>query len=264
MSIVFSAIVPHPPILIPSIGKENLARLNKTAEAYKKLEDDLYVAQPDVLFIISPHGPVQNKTFTLNLCDIFDLNFREFGEYSTNLKIKGEIILAHKIREYAETKAPVQMLSQPDLDHGVSVPVFLLTKNLPNIKIIPLYYSGLSFEAHYNFGKLLKRELILTKKRVAIIASGDLSHRLTKESPAGYSSKGKKFDKKLTEYIADNQLNKILKINPDFAIEAGECGLRSILILLGIIGETNYTPQPLSYEAPFGVGYAVINFKINH
>ena len=264
MSIVFSAIVPHPPVLIPTIGKENSARLNKTAEAYKKLECDLYVTQPDVLLIISPHGPIQNKTFTLNLCDTFDLNFREFGEYSTTAKIKGEIALTHEIREYTETKAPIQMLSQPNLDHGISVPAYMLTKNLPNISLIPLYSSGLSSEAHYDFGKLLKRELVLTKKRVAIIASGDLSHRLTKESPAGYSSKGKKFDKKLIEYITKDEPNKILKINPSFAMEAGECGLRSILILLGILDEINHTPQPLSYEAPFGVGYAVINFKINH
>jgi AmmeMemoRadiSam system protein B len=264
MSIVFSAIVPHPPILVPAIGKENSDRLHKTAAAYKKLEDDLYVTQPDVLLIISPHGSIQNKAFTLNLCDEFDLNFREFGEYATNAKIKGEVGLTYQIREYVETRAPVQMLSQPDLDHGVSVPVFMLTQNLPNIKIIPLYYSGLSFEAHYDFGKLLKRQLVLTKKRVAIIASGDLSHRLTKDSPAGYNAKGKKFDKKLIEYISNDQPHKIIGINPDFALEAGECGLRSIIILLGIISEINYTPQPLSYEAPFGVGYAVINFKINH
>ena len=53
----------------------------------------------------------------------------------------------------------------------------------------------------------------------------------------------------------------ILNLDLDFVEAAGECGLRSILILLGALDGLNWKPEILSYEAPFGVGYLVTNIK---
>ncbi len=262
MSLVLSAIVPHPPLLIPAIGKENLNRLNTTKESYEKIEQDLYVSQPDTIIIISPHGIIQPSVFTMNLNPEFFGNFEEFGDFSIKVKFFGDIGLAYKIRERLETRAPLQLMSDPSLDHGASVPLYLLTQNLPQIKIIPLYYSGLNLHAHWQFGQLLKRELLVNKERIAVIASGDLSHKLSKEAPAGFSSKGKKFDQKLINYLTNKNIPGIIEMNQEFIAEAGECGLRSIVILLGILDGMNYQPQMLSYEAPFGVGYLVMNFKL--
>ena len=44
--------------------------------------------------------------------------------------------------------------------------------------------------------------------------------------------------------------------------DAGECGLKSILILEGIMDKIRYTPRLFSYEGPFGVGYLVMNFEL--
>ena len=100
-------------------------------------------------------------------------------------------------------------------------------------------------------------------KKIAVIASGDLSHCVTKDAPAGYSPRGKEFDEKLVELITNKNITGILKIDQGLIEEAGECGLRSIMILLGLLERINYTPEILSYEAPFGVGYLVANFKLN-
>ncbi|MEK7202843.1 MAG: AmmeMemoRadiSam system protein B [Patescibacteria group bacterium] len=262
MPIIFSAIVPHPPVLVPTIGKENIKRLKATSIAYEKLEHDLYTAQIDTLLIISPHGQSQPNSFVMNLCPEYNINFEEFGDFSIKLNISGDIGLGYKIRESLETKAPLQLISQANLDYGSSIPIYFLTSRLPRLKIIPLYYSGLDLNSHYNFGKLLKRELLITKNRVAIIASGDLSHRLTKNAPAGYSAKGKKFDNKLIEYLCQDKVKEILSINHELIAEAGECGLKSIVILLGILEGIKCQTQLLSYEAPFGVGYLVMNFKL--
>lgn len=261
MPIVFSALVPHPPILIPNIGKENIKLLKNTAESYNDLEADLYASQAETIIIISPHGPQQTEAFTMNLAPQFNINFAEFGDLATKFNVAGDLALAYKIREKLETKAPLQLISQIDLDHGCSVPLVMLTKHLPKIKIIPIYYSGLDLAAHYNFGQLLQHEILSTKTRLAVIASGDLSHRLTKNAPAGYSAKGKKFDQKLIELLQANQVETIIKMNLNFVTEAGECGLKSAVILLGILAGLNYQPQMLSYEAPFGVGYLVMKFQ---
>lgn len=262
MAIVFSAITPHPPILIPSIGKENLEALKKTSQAFKTLEENLYTSKAETLLIISPHGIIQSEAFTMNLNPKFTIDFEQFGDLTTKQTLNGDIGLAYKIREHLETRAPLQLISEEKLDHGCGVPIHLLTQHLKDIKILPLYYSGLDYEAHLEFGKLLQRELQVNKNRVAVIASGDLSHRLTKDAPAGYSPKGAKFDKKLLDLIRSKKTNEILNLDFKLIGDAGECGLKSIIILLGILHGIQYEPQILSYEGPFGVGYLTANFKL--
>ena len=262
MSIVFAAITPHSPFLIPSIGKENLLRLKATESAFKKLEEDLYVSKAETILIISPHGVIQPNSFTMNVSPEFVANFEDFGDLTTKINLAGDIGLAHKIRERMETRVPLQLISERKLDYGSGVPLYLLTPHLPKIKIIPVYYSGLSMEAHLKFGQSLKRELMVNKNRVAIIASGDLSHKLTRDAPAGYSPKGKKFDQKIIDHLLNKKTNDIIKLKHNLLAEVCECGLKSIIILLGTMGGINYQPQTLSYEAPFGVGYLVMKFGL--
>jgi MEMO1 family protein len=261
MPIIFSAIVPHTPLLLPSIGKENLKFLDQTLKGYATLEKSLYARQPDTIVIISPHGDVNMNSFSLNLCPQYQAEFSDFGDLATKKIYQGNVMLAHKIRECLETKAPLQLVSVDKLDYGCSVPLQLLVPNIPKIKIIPLYYSGLSYDAHYQFGLLFKKELGLSPERIAVIASGDLSHKLTKQSPAGYSPKAKKFDKKLIDSLMAGDREAIINTDPALATDMAECGLKSILILLGMIDNIKYTPRLYSYEFPFGVGYLTMRLK---
>jgi len=260
MSIVFSAIVPHPPILIPQIGKENLEKLKSTVNAFEKLKKELEKSKAETILIISPHGLIHDEVFTMNLNPDFNANFENFGDFSTKKTWPGDIGLTYKIREALETKAPLQLVSDPNLDYGTSVPLFLLTSG--SEKIIPMYYSGLSNEEHFSFGKMLNRELQIRKEPIAVIASGDLSHTITKDAPAGYNPKGKKFDNKLIELLKNKKAKDLLKLDKELIAGASECGLKSILIQQGIMDGINYEPHLLSYEAPFGVGYLVMNFKM--
>lgn len=262
MPLLYSAIVPHSPLIIPSIGKDNWERLRLTIDSYRKIEEDLYSLQPDTIIIFSPHGPVQADSFTMNLNPEFIGNFEEFGDFSTKVNIKGDIGLAYKIRERMETRAPLQLISEPNLDYGCSVPLYVLARMLPKVRIIPIYYSGLDLNAHWQFGELLKRECLVNQQRIAIIASGDLSHKLAKNSPAGYSPRGKKFDNKIISLLTQDKVQDALKIDHKLSYDAGECALRSIIILLGVLDGINYKSQLLSYEAPFGIGYLCMKFEL--
>ncbi|MBI4779274.1 hypothetical protein HY797_02370, partial [Candidatus Falkowbacteria bacterium] len=135
MPIVFSAIAPHPPILIPTIGKKNIGQLKATSLSYLKLEQDLYASQAETIIIISPHGHLQEEAFTINLSPEFIGDFEKFGDLTTKFTLSGDIGLAHKIKEKLETKAPLQLTSEAKLDHGASIPLYLLTRHLPKIKI---------------------------------------------------------------------------------------------------------------------------------
>ena len=263
MAIIFGSICPHPPILIPEIGKENIKQIEKTRSSMQKLEGDLYVTKPETIIIISPHGAISPDVYYFNISEKFTSNLEEFGDMNTKLEFNGDIALASTLKQSAEIfDMPVNTISQPILDHGSVVPLYYLTNHLPDIKILPISYSLLPYENHFEFGKFLYKQLIKNNKRIAVVASGDLSHRLTKDSPAGFSPKGMEFDKLMKELIKNKKIDDILKIDKQVVEDAGECGLRSILILLGIFNQMNYTPEILSYEGTFGVGYLVANLVI--
>jgi len=260
--LVFSAICPHPPILIPAIGKDNIKQIKNTVKAMETLEQELYAAKPDVIIIISPHGAMIPDAFCLNLSSHYQANFEDFGDFTTKLEFKASPMLALKIKERVQHELPIILSSSENLDHGASVPLFYLTKHLKNVEIIPLCYSFLDFDKHFQFGQLLKKEIAKSEKRVAVIASGDLSHALTKDAPAGYSPIGEEFDKELIALLKRKDIPGILKIKPKTIEEAAECGFRSLVILFGIIEEYKYEVEVMSYEGPFGVGYMVANFKL--
>ncbi len=261
--LVFSAITPHPPILIPTIGKENLEQINATVEAMKKLEEKLIAAKPDLIIVISPHGPLAADAFTINVSSRYESNFGDFGDFATKLNWKTDLKFIAKIKSsLTAAEIPLAVFKEPKLDHGVTVPLFYLTPQLLKVKVIPLGYSLLDLPTHLALGQRLKQEIDASKLRIAVVASGDMSHRLTEDAPAGYHEQGQKFDDKLISLLEQKDLNGILNLDPTLIEEAGECGLRSVMILLGVLKDIDYQPEKLSYEGPFGVGYLVMNFKI--
>lgn len=263
MSLVFSAIAPHPPLLIPGIGKKELKKVEKTKTALEKLEQDLYLTKPDLIMIISPHGSLFADAFSVNAHTNFKSAFEQFGDFETKREWIGTPNLAAAIAHGSyDEKLPLQLISQEQLDHGTTVPLFYLTNHLPNVKILPIGYSALDAKKHLQFGEFLKEMIMNTDQRIAIIASGDLSHGLTTDAPAGFRQNGKKFDNDLVELLETRNTVGIASLDPKAVEEAAECGYRSFLILLGIMRDMNYSFKNYSYESPFGVGYLVGNFVL--
>jgi aromatic ring-opening dioxygenase LigB subunit len=260
MPLIYSAILPHPPLLVPSIGKKAVDLLKVTSDSYRKIEEDLYAADPDAIIVISPHGAILEKAFSINLAPVFTASFEEFGDFGTKKTFTGNIGLSHRIRESLETQTPLQLITSEKIDYGTAIPLMSATGKLAKTSVIPMHISGLSTQEHFDFGKVLQKHLMMSQDRIAVIASADLSHALTKKSPAPYSSKGKKFDKKITDLLSEGRFEEVAAIDRGLAEEACECGLKPIALLLGAISGVNLRPQMLSYEAPFGVGYLVMRF----
>lgn len=263
MSLVFAAITPHPPILIPTIGKEHINRLDNTKRAFDQLEQELYAAKPDVIVIISPHGELFQNSFTINLSDKFEANFEIFGDFMTRLKFKGDTVLFTAGKELLAAKCPINIVSQAALDHGISIPLFYLMRHLTEVPIVPLYFSMLDNQAHYEFGKATKDLILNTNQRVAVIASGDLSHCLSNDSPAPFHPDGKIFDEKIIKLIETSNYTELVNLDQQLVDNAQECGLKSILILAGILNDMTCQPKILCYEAPLGVGYLTANIGVN-
>lgn len=259
----FACFVPHSPILIPEVGKENLGKLKDTVAAYQHLENDLYSSRPDIIIVISPHANSQTgQFFTINQSPKLVADFKKFGDLVTKLEFQNEIGFGYKVKESCEDYFPIMLTAEQNLDYGSGVPLWYLSKHLPNIKIVSIGYADLSYTDHIKFGELIRKQINISDKRIAVISSGDLSHKLHKDSPAGYSPRAQEFDQELIKFISENRVDRIADIDPQLASEVGECGLRSLLILMGVIKEINFVPEKLSYQSPFGIGYLVTHFSI--
>lgn len=258
MSLVFTAITPHPPLLIPSIGKEKIEIIKKTKQALENLEKELYVTKPQLIVIISPHSSLYENAFSANANTNFVSAYEDFGDLSTKKEWIGSPNFAAKLSQKCkDKKINFQLISQEKLDHGASIPLFYLTNHIRDVKVLPLGYSGRSAMEHIEFGEALKEVILESDKRIAVIASGDLSHNLSKKKT---DENG--FDKKLISQLKTKSIANLIELDSsDIIKNTEECGYRSILILLGILKDMNYSFDGGTYEHPFGVGYLTANLS---
>ncbi len=216
---------------------------------------------PIIFACISPHPPIILPSV---------------GSPEDRDQVKNTIKLLESLgKKLSEVGPQSIIISSPHPDWGFNVPLFFLAKDFKGK--IETYLTGLeSPKFYFEEGKKLYNKLKIENlklnpvpeqvrygARIALIASGDLSHCLREDGPYGFQPDGPKFDKDLIDALKKKDIEKILKLD-DLYPEAGECGLGSICFLLGTLEASgiNYQPEILSYEGPFGVGYLVANFKL--
>ncbi len=255
MPLKFAAICPHPPVIIPGMATENdFDQVKNTVTAMEELSRIFSEKKIEAVVSISPHGPLLRDKFTIHNSNRFHFSF---GLESTNIEPDGNLI--KKISNLKE----VESIHQSELDHGTAVPIFYLQKN-SDFTLAPLAHSFKGVEDHFEFGLEIKKIIEAESRNIAFIASGDLSHKLSPTAPAGFSKKGKKFDEKIISLIRKKEMSNLRNIDSSLINEAGQCGYNSIIVLSGVLSEINFSPEILSYEAPFGVGYPVINLELNN
>lgn len=261
--IVFSAIVPHSPLLIPGIGKEHREKLATTVAACKEIEQALYVAQPDCIAIIAPHGTRYPDAFSVNLAAKYVGSLKAFGDFSTTIDARSDALMVDRIqRKLRMEGVPFTLTSNEEIDYGYTIPLLLLASKLGVRKIVPISPSNADGNAHVDFGRQLKRVLHAETERVAFIASGDLSHHANDASPSGATSEGKAFDEAVRAGLAAHDAKTLIALDSNVIEKSGQCAYRPIMTLLGLLEDQNVTPKILSYEAPFGVGYLTARYDL--
>lgn len=259
MSIVFGAIMPHPPILVPPIGKERLKEAEKSKSALEEIARRIEDKEFETIVVITPHGDVGQASVPVYTGHVFEGNFGAFGLPKPSFVFKGDpqLGLAVVKDSYLATASPETIL-----DHGVLVPLYYPTMLGIKKLVLPIAVAFMPLSKLFEFGQALSKTIDRLGRKVLLIASADMSHRLTQDSPNGYSPRGKEFDEKLVELVKNYDVNGILKFDPDLAEDAGQDALWSIAILLGALDGKKVKPEVLSYEGPFGVGYMIAALEI--
>ena len=244
--------------MVPEVGRESIAGVVDSIDAMSELTTRLIDSGAESVILISPHAPLEADAFVAYEGPQVFGDFSHFNAPDTYFSLPVDEELLGAIREVAATKQfGLTMLGTHDLDHGTAVPLYFLLRNGWRGKVVTLGFSFLSNDDHVRFGSCIRSAVDQVGRRVAFIASGDLSHRLKPQAPAGYNPDAHIFDEQVVDALRSNDPQRIVNIDYNLRRLAGECGFRSMLVAIGASSELPPSCDVLSYEAPFGVGYLV-------
>ena len=256
--LVFAGIAPHPPIMVPEVGREAAAEVRGSIDAMREFTERLVASGAKSVVMISPHAPLDPRAFVAYDEPKLYGDFGDFRAPGTAVEAPLDKELSDAITRAAREEGyEVARVRGVELDHGTAVPLYFLLRNGWRGSLVALGYTFLSNEDHLRFGSCIKRAIDQTMRPVALVASGDLSHRLKPGAPAGFNAEAHLFDEEVVASLRACEPERIVKIDQNLRRQAGECGYRSMLVAFGATEDTHPACEVLHYEAPFGVGYMV-------
>jgi len=270
--IIGAYIFPHPPIIVPEVGKGEEEAARKTIEAAIKAAGEIKNQRPSTIIVTTPHAPAFEDYIYISEHKTLKGSFRRFGRADVSLSFENNLNLVQSIICSASEEGiqaggidgatASRYGLDNELDWGALVPLYYESKEYKDFKVVHISISYLSMEELYRFGMSIKKAVESSNEDVVFIASGDLSHKLSHDGPYGYSEKGKQFDELVVKSIGESDVNSLLDIDEAFCESAGQCGLRSFVIMYGALDGYRLKPEVYSYEAPFGIGYCIAKIDI--
>lgn len=265
MAILGAFIVPHPPLIIPEVGKGDERKVQKTIDSYHEIGRRIAKLNPDTIIITTPHSILYSDYFHISPGYGAKGNFGRFGARGVSFSVEYDESFVDELEALSERnqlEAGTLGEKEPNLDHGTMVPLYFINQYLKDYRIVRVGLSGLSVTDHYRLGRYIKETADKLNRRIVFVASGDLSHKLKEDGPYGYAREGVEFDKRITEAMESGNFMDFLTYPPDLIDAAAECGLRSFIIMAGALSGLSVEPELLSYEGTFGVGYGVCAYRI--
>lgn len=261
MPVTGAFIFPHPPLIVPEVGQERQWKICRTIEACEEAARRVAALKPETIVLISPHSTMYADYFHISPGASARGDLGHFGAPQVQFEVTYDTSLAERLASLAEQmglRAGTRGEKDAALDHGTMIPLHFLNRHYTEYKLIRVGLSGLSAAEHYRFGQCIAQAA--EQLRVVVLASGDLSHKLKEYGPYGYALEGPAFDRQVTDAMQEGDFLRFLSFSPALTEKAAECGLRSFIIMAGALDEMSVQSELLSYEAPFGVGYAVASF----
>lgn len=257
-----AGLLPHPPIVIPAVGRERVRECHATLDACRLLARQLIERAPERLVLISPHAPrrAQGCARYAGRAVSGDLAAFRAPEAAVSLPTDPELDRAwdHAAQQQGLRSGLIEGRA---LDHGAVVPLwFLCEAGWRGPTTVLSLGSGHGFDP-LAWGRLLLRALQAAGGNAALIASGDLSHRVLPEAPAGFHPRAIEFDRELTARVREGRLGDLATIEPELRELAAEDAIEPLLLVGGALGGGDCAATLHSYEHPFGVGYAVAWFE---
>lgn len=260
MSIVKAFVVPHPPLIVPEVGRGDEEQINKTIESYQRIAKEISKIKPDTIIITSPHTEYYNDYYHISPGLKAYGSFSMYGAPQISFNEEYDEELVNKINEYCEKiNFPAGTLGEKnkELDHGTMVPLYFIEKEYKNFKLVRIGLSNYSYADHYKLGQIINRTINKLNRKTVFVASGDLSHKLQSYGPYGFIEEGPIYDNKIMNTLEKGAFNELLEYDEEFVEKAAVCGHKSFIIMSGALDGYNVIAEKLSHEDITGVGYGL-------
>lgn len=262
--IIGAFMVPHPPMIVPAVGRGSEQSVEETTQSYMKVAEEIAALKPETVIITSPHSIMYADYFHISPGCEASGSFASFGAPSVRFDVDYDAELVSKICELADIDDfPAGTLGEKDknLDHGTMVPLWFILKKYTDFQVVRIGLSGLPLAEHYRFGTMIKKAVEMLGRKVVFVASGDLSHKLKTEGPYGFAPEGPQYDDRIMDVMGNAEFGKLFDFEESFCKKAAECGHRSFVIMAGALDGVSVETEKLSHQDVTGVGYGLCTFK---
>lgn len=265
MSVIAAFMVPHPPIIVPEIGRGEERKIQKTIDAYQTAARKIGDMKPETIVLISPHQTMYSDYFHISPGNSASGDFAQFRAPGVQMDVRYDTEFVERLcrlSDAANFPAGTEGERDSRLDHGTMVPLYFVNRYIKDYRLVRIGLSGLSLKKHYQLGQYIQETAKLLNRKTVLIASGDLSHRLKEDGPYGYRKEGPEYDSRIMDVMGRAAFGELFNFSEDFCEKAGECGHRSFTIMAGALDKLNVESEALSYEGVFGVGYGVCTYMV--
>ncbi|MBD5471325.1 MAG: AmmeMemoRadiSam system protein A [Lachnospiraceae bacterium] len=257
--------VPHPPIIIPDIGKGEEKKIQKTIDAYHAVARKIGSLKPDTIVLMSPHQILYSDYFHISPGKSASGDMAQFRAPHVQMEVRYDTEFVKqicKLADAADFPAGTEGERDKRLDHGTMVPLYFVNQYLKDYRLVRIGLSGLPLKMHYQLGQYIQEADRLLNRTTVLVASGDLSHRLKEDGPYGYQKEGPEYDSRIMDVMGKAAFGELLEFLEDLCEKAGECGHRSFTIMAGALDKLKVEAEALSYEGVFGVGYGICSYTV--
>ena len=264
MSIATAYMVPHPPMIVPQVGRGSEQQIRKTIRAYEAVAAEIAEIRPETILVTSPHAVLYADYFHISPGKQATGDFGSFRAPDVRFEETYDTELVKTICAFAKEQGfPAGTLGERDrrLDHGTMVPLYFVEQRYRDFRLVRIGLSGLSLADHYAFGRIIRQAVEQTGRRTVLIASGDLSHKLQSYGPYGFAEEGPEYDRRIMDAAGRAAFGEMLDFGESFCEKAAECGHRSFVIMAGALDGTDVEAKVLSHEDVTGVGYGICSFR---
>ena len=265
MSIIAAFMVPHPPLIVPEVGRGGEDQIKITSDSYEKIADEIARLEPETIIISSPHSIMYADYFHISPGKKARGDLGNFRASQVSFDEEYDTELVDEIVRIADRNAfDAGTLGEKDkrLDHGTMVPLYFIRKKYKKGKIVRLGLSGLPLTDHYRFGQMIKQAVERVGRKAVFVASGDLSHKLKESGPYGFAPEGPQYDERIMDVCGRAAFDELFDFDESFCDKAAECGHRSFVIMAGALDGLNVETHVYSHQDVTGVGYGLCSFIV--
>lgn len=265
MSVIGGIMVPHPPLIIPDIGRGREACIRETTDAYLRAGAFVRSLAPETVVIVSPHSIMYSDYIHISPGKAAYGSLREFGAKQVEFHEQYDDEFANRLAARAAKaglSAGTLGEQNPELDHGTMIPLWFIRRAPADFRIVRIGISGLPLPDHYRLGIEIQKTAEDLGRRVVFVASGDLSHKLKKDGPYGLDPNGPEYDRRIMEVMGSGEFDRLLDFDEVFCEKAAECGHRSFVMMAGAFDGKALEIEKLSHQDVTGVGYGVCTYRV--